>query len=238
MNKLDFISDIVLQCTQSAVSDDSEISQEQIAFWGTYQLNQIVTQEINTELKNGKFIPPIYITMEDYVATQVEYLECQAKCIDRLFIELTGEVLDLPKDAGIVRVITDEGDQVLKSSLESLDYLKNLRFAKPSRTNPIYYRQLKKVFIEGVNQAEMDLGKITVYYVKKQDLGSLDDTDEIIMSDQIRPLVIDAVVQRLKLEMYGSEADAADDGIDVKNAAYHNVIANPNNRIDNQQPQQ
>ncbi len=237
MLKSEFISDVVLQITQGAISDDSEIPQDQIAFWGTYHLNQLVTQEIFGELKNGRSIPPIYFVEEDCNVLQLQEAECGNNCQDRVYIELSGEVVDLPKDAGIVRVITEEGDQVLKVAVENIDVIKFLRFAKPSVTNLQYNRQAKRIYIQGIDPDEILLDAITVTYVKKQDILALNDSDPIIISDQIRPILIDAVVQRLKLQMYGSEADQNNDGIDVKNAAYHNIIANPTNRIE-QQPQQ
>ncbi len=236
MTKAELISDVILQVTQSAPSDDSEISQDQIAFWGTYHLNQLVTQEIFGELKNGRSIPPIYLVEEDCKVMELQEAECGNNCQDRVYIDLTDEVVDLPKDAGIVRVITEEGDQVLKVAVENIDIVKFLRFAKPSVTNLQYSRQAKRIYIQGIGPQEMDLDAITVVYVKKQDISTLNDTDSIIASDQIRPYLIDAVVQRLKLEMYGSEADQSNDGVDYKNAAYHNVIANPANRTE--QPQQ
>ncbi len=118
-----------------------------------------------------------------------------------------------------------------------LNIIKNLRFSKPSRTSPVYYRQAKRIFVEGVGEPEVDLSQITVYYVCKQDIMSLADTDEVIISDQLKPTVISAVVERLKLQLYGSEVDRESDGQDVKEARYHNVIANPNNIQPNQAPQ-
>src|SRR6187551_532473 len=102
MQKNEFISDVVLQVTQSAPSDDTEISQEQISFWGSYHLNQLVTQEIFGELKNGRSIPPIYLTEEECKVMELQEAECGGRCEDRVYIDLTEEVLDLPKDAGIV----------------------------------------------------------------------------------------------------------------------------------------
>lgn len=237
MQKAKIIDDIFLQLTQSSPSDDSEIEKDQIAFQLQYELNNLIKQEISAEKAAGRQIPPIYITIEDCNVINVEDLECTADCKDRVYIDITGEVVDLQKDAGLVRIITDEGDVVLPASVESLDVINNLRFAKASRTNPIYYRQAKRIFIEGVGEAEVDLSKVTVYYVNKQDILALEDTDEVIMTDQIKPLVIDAVLKRMKLEIYGSEADTDSDSVDVKQARYHNIIANPAT-LDNQQPQQ
>lgn len=228
MTKEQLISDIILQVTQGTPSDDSEIEKDQVAFWINYQLHQLIKQEIDVEMKNVRPIPPVYIAMEDCIVIGSEDLVCQEDCVDRVYIELLSDVVDLQKDAGIVRLITDEGDQIRRTSVAELDVIKNLRFSKPSRTNLVAYRQLKKIFIEGIKQAELDFSKVTVFYVKKQDVIALADTDEVIMTDQIKPLLIDAVVQRLKLQIYGSSVDTDSDGADVKQPVYHNQIARGN----------
>jgi len=236
MTKKELIDDVILQVTQGAPSDDTEISSDQIAFWATYHINQIVSQEIIAELKNGKSIPPIYFVEEDCKILELQKADCGNNCQDRVYIELTGEVLDLPKDAGIVRIITEEGDQVLKASVESLNYLKFLRFAKPSVNNLLYHRQTPKtIYIDGIDPSEMNLDAITVTYVKKQDVLAMDDSDELLLTDQVRPIVVDSIVERLKLQVYGSEADQNNDGIDYKKSAYHNVIANPQTKISPEQ---
>jgi hypothetical protein len=237
MTKREFIDDVILQVSQSNPSDDSEIEPDQIAFWGTYHLNDLVKKEIDIETSKARFIPPIYITMEDCLVSEVEASDCTAACKDRLFVTLTGEVMDLPDDGGIVRVMTDEGDTILKASIESLDYIKNLRFAKPSMTNPLYYRQALKIYIEGIKLAVSDLSKVTVYYVKKQDISTLTENERILVTDQVKPILINAVVQRLKLELYGSDVDQESDGVDYKKPAYHNVIADPSKIESNPQPQ-
>lgn len=61
------ISDIILQVTQSAPSDDSEIEKDQVAFWINYHLGQLIKQEIDIETKNARPIPPVYIAMEDCI---------------------------------------------------------------------------------------------------------------------------------------------------------------------------
>lgn len=237
MTKSQIIDDIFLQLTQSSPSDDSEIEKDQIAFHLQYELNNLIKQEITAELKAGRIIPPIYITQEDCLVMTVEDSNCVAQCEERIYIDITGEIVDLPDDLGIAWVLTDEGDAINPTSVSWVNTLRRLRFGKPSVTNPLYYRQGKqRLFIEGIDSPEIGLSKITVFYVNKQDILSLSDDGEVVMTDQLKPLVIDAVVKRMKLELYGSEADTDSDSIDVKQARYHNVIATPA-PLDNTQPE-
>lgn len=271
ITKNQLISDIELQLNQGNISDDSELDRTQIAQWIDYELYQLVRQECDTLMKQGKQIPPLYITREStnfltpeqlvievanyaslpgtgvigkiyytkstgnyykWVNTgwvQISQYEVESsQSNQRMYFTLSGEVVDLYNDAGIIRVLTDEYDVVNKSSIDSLDMVRHLRFSGPSSEQLVWYRSNKQVYIEGLNTSEISDNSFIVDYVEKQNILSLTDTQEIRISDILLPTLIDSVVQRGKLQMYGTVPDTDNNGADVKQQMYHTAISNPN----------
>ncbi len=231
MLKNRLIDDVFLAATQGSPSDDSEISKEQIAYWATQVRNQLVKSEIEVELKSGRRVPPIYISREDCEPLAIEDLECQADCDDSVYIDLDFDVLDLMDDGGLVRVVTDEQEQVKIISVDILDTIRSLRFAKPSMTNPACYRVGSRIFVEGVKHPEVPFNFLSVYYVKKQDVQALSDTDEVICSDLIAPVLIQTLSEMLKNQMYGSAPDPNNDGQAYNQSIYHRVIGSNNTQV-------
>lgn len=227
MTKSELISDIELQLLQGTTSDDSELEFDQIALWIDYHLNDLIRREIIEEKKKGNPIPPIYIVRETALALTEETTTDIDDVDQRLYVTLTGEVLDLPRDMGVVRVLDYDLNLIQKTTVEDLEVIRDLRFAKPSTDNVLHYRQGEKVFIIGFNTADVDFNPIIVDYVKKQDLITMADTDEVLISDQLVPLLIDLCVQRGKQELYGTTPDEDNQGTDTKKTAYHTQIANP-----------
>jgi hypothetical protein len=227
-NKL--ISDVVLQLTQGSPSDDFQVEEAQIAQWATYHLNELVRREISAFIGDGRMIPPIYLKREEGLSMTEEDIVEIDDINQRMWLELTEEVLDLPKDSGVVQVLDYDYNLVYKASLERMQMLNAMRFARPSQENKVYYRQGNKVFVEGFRTAEIDFNKIIVDYIPKQDVFSMSDDSEILISDQLVPILIDQLVQRGKLELYGTQPDTASDGTDSKQTAYHTAISNPSKR--------
>jgi len=227
ITKAQIISDCELQLLQASPSDETELDQRQLAFWASYHLNELVTTEINSKIARGEMIPSVYVKRAACEAGDTEDTDCEDDCQKRIYFELDDEVLTINKDMGIVRVVTSEGDQVLRASTETLDYIHLLRYAKPTVNNLVYSRQGKRIFIEGLKEVDIPFDKINVYYVPKQDLLALNDTDEVLVSDLVLPSLIDQVVSRGKLELYGTQADGTNDGIDEKTPVYHQEIARP-----------
>lgn len=229
MTKEQFISDVELQVYQGQISDDAELSKDQIAFWGSYNLNMLVANELNEKLKRGEFFPAVYKKRASCEVLTKEDVDCADDCGDRVFAELDEEVLSINKDAGIMRVITDEGDIVLKASVETLDFLRYMPFSKPDTENLVYIREGNKIYIEGLKPVDIPFNKINVDYVPRQNMLTMANTDTILVSDMVLPQVIDLTVQRAKMELYGSQADKENDGVDYKDTVYHTAIANPVN---------
>lgn len=227
ITKEDLVSDIVLQLTQSAPSKDLELEEEQVAFWIQYHLNDLIKKEILAEQAKGKKIPPIYIVREIDLELTEEEVEDISDINQRMYVELENEVLDLPNDDGVVKVLDYDLNSLGKTTTEDLEDTKHFRFAKPSTENPLFYREGKLIFIIGLNTADIEFNPFMVHYVKKQDVLTMTDTDEILITDQLIPILIDLCVQRGKLELYGTQADAENDGKDTKQPMYHLGIQNP-----------
>lgn len=227
ITKQKIVDDVILQLNQGAISDDSELSKVQIAQWIQYHLHDLIKREITAEKAKGNMIPPIYIIREDGFELSEENVVDMDDNRQRMWVELTNDVLDLPKDAGLVQVLDYDYNLIHKASLESLNMINSLRFAKSAPKNLLYFRQGKKIFVEGLQTSEIPYTPIIVDYIPKQNVLALNDTDEIIISDQLIPVLIDLVVQQGKLMLYGTQIDEQSDGVDSKKPAYHTAISNP-----------
>lgn len=227
ITKEQFISDVILQLTQSAPSDDLELEDKQIAIWGTYHLNQLVATECNEKTKRGEQIPSIYVKRTELEVSELEEEAGVNESDERIFVTLDEEILDLNKDAGVVMVETDERDEVKKMNFADSQIFKHMRFGKPSLENLLYYRQGQKIYVEGFKSVDIPFNSLFIYYVPKQDLLTMDDEDEILVSDLVLPELINAVVQRGKLQLYGTQQDEENDGQDNKEVQYHRAIQRP-----------
>ena len=230
MTKAQIISDVILQLTQANPSDDLSLDDAQVAAWLTYVANLLVAAEINSKLALNEMVPSIYITREECVLGETEDTDCGGDCQDRIAIELDNEVMTLNNDGGIVMVQTEDGDQVLKAgSINNIILFRNMRFSKPSGENFVYYRQGNKIYIEGMKFNDIPFDKFHVWYVKKQNYMTASDSTEVVVSDLVLPSLISAIVQLGKMELYGTQVDVANDGVDKKDTVYHTAIQNPEN---------
>ena len=283
---LNLISDIELQLNQGAISDDSELSRSQIAYWIEYELNNLVQQECEIAMKQGKPLPSIYINRisgmrsseENYIIEVAKYSDIAAsnptgdysktfkvteeetileytysaytyykfngyKNSQQQYIQITKEeaerrdfnqrvriplssysIMNLSKEAGIVRLLTDEYEVINKSTVDTLDMVKELRFAGPSADKLVWYKEGDFLYIEGLSDPDIEERSFIMDYVISQ---RVTENSSVQVSELIFPSLIDRVVQRGKLQMYGSTPDIANDGVDTKQSAYHSTIANP-----------
>lgn len=220
------LSDIILQVYEGAPSDDRDLDDRQVIFWLSYHLNAIVADECNRKIMKDETIPPIYTKRAAYQLIQIETNPAGTPQ-DRLYVTLTDQVLALRKDAGIIRVTTSDGNIVTRVNLADLSMLLYMPFALPTAENPVFYRQAQKIYLVGFKDVDAPFEELNVDYVPKQDLTVAALTDEVLISDEALPRVIDLTVQRAKLEIYGTTADQRNDGIDPKQLVYHDAIQKP-----------
>lgn len=222
------LSDVILQIYEGDPSDDKTLDERQVLFWLSYHLNQLVTQECNRKLKKDETLPPIYTKPAAYQSIQIETNPAGTPQ-NRLYVTLEDQVLSLWKDAGIVRVTTSDGNIVTRVNLADLNMLLYMPFAMPTAENPVFYRQAEKIYLVGFKDVDAPFEELNVDYIPKQDLTTAALTDEVLISDEILPLVIDLTVQRAKQEIYGTSQDNTNDGVDPKQLIYHTAIQNPSN---------
>jgi hypothetical protein len=225
--KEQIISDVQLQLNQGGISDDSQLDWNQLLYWGSYELNRLVTAECNAAIKSGSSIPAIYKKVADCEVISVEDVETFTAENDRCYVEIEDDILDLESDLGVIIVETEDGDLIKKTSLENFHRLKKMRFSKPSLSNTLCYRRGKKIFIPGFTPTDIPFEKVNVFYVPKQDLLAIADSAEVLVSDMTLPTLIDMMVERGKLMLYGTQPDIANDSADNKNVQYHTAIQNP-----------
>lgn len=218
------IGDILIQLFQGTISDDSELQELQVADWLSEYINATVTTEINSKTARGEMIPQIYIRRAECEVGEEEETDCTDECENRIEFELDEEVLTLNNDAGIVAVETSEGDAIRQMSVETRSIVRNLRYAKPSENNLVYYRQANSIFVEGMKPVDIPFDKLNIYYVPKQNIAALDDTGVILISDLAYPAVKDAVVSRARLQMYGTQEDKTNDSDQGAQPIYHQQV--------------
>lgn len=227
------LGDVYLQVYQGSPSDDNQLDERLVLFWLSYNLNELVAQECNRKIMKDETIPPIYTKRAAYQSINIETNPAGTPQ-DRLFVTLDDQVLALRKDAGIIRVTTSDGNVVTRVNLADLNMLLYMPFALPTAENPVFYRQAEKIYLVGFKDVDAPFEELNVDYVPKQDLTVANLTDEVLVSDETLPRLIDLTVQRAKLQIYGTVADDSNDGNDSKPLIYHTAIQNTSN-LDPQQ---
>lgn len=225
IQKRDLLSDIELRVNQGTISDDSELDRRQIAAWISEELNGLVAQDCKQALSRGNQVPPIYVARETSLALTEESVPEISDDDQRLYFDITGKVLDIEDDAGVVLVTDDELNEIYKATTVSLPGIRLMRYTAPnSQGLLVYSRQGSRFFVEGYQSADVYLNSIIVYYVAYQDVVAMADTDYIIISDLFLPVVKDRVTELAMKQMYGTTPDQNSDGKDDKQQVYHRAI--------------
>jgi hypothetical protein len=220
MTKAQFISDVELKINQSAPSDDSELSKDQVAYIGSYFLNGLVAVECNSHLTHGQQIPSVYVTRATIEVPELEEEDDVVEANERIFVD-TPAILTLNNDMGVLAVSTEDLTDIQKADIQSIQLFKNMRFSKPSAENLVYYRAGNKLFLYGIKAVDIPFSHIILDYVPQQDILTMEESDTILCSDLVYPSVVSATVDELKRQMYGTQPDVMNDGSDVKSTSYH-----------------
>lgn len=225
--KEQLISDVQLQLHQSFLTDDIAIEDDQIAVWASDFLNELVRRECTVAIRAGKSIPPVYITRETGLALTEEAIAEIDNEDQRMYLTLSNEVLDIEGDRGFIKLLDYDLNLIHKTSTENVEVINDLRFARATSENPLYYREGTKVFVKGLATADLEFNEFIAHYIAKQDVLAMGDEDEIKATDQIVNALVDMLVAKGKAELYGTQQDVNSDGKDVKQLQYHRAIANP-----------
>jgi hypothetical protein len=214
MTKNQLISDIILRVTKGLPSDDLELEPSQVAFWINIVSDLVVKEYLDAKLADGKAIDSFFIKQESCKPLNNEADPCIDDDKERIYVRLKQEPMDLYMDKAIVLMKTNEGSYIYKADLSTIDQIGLLEFAKPSTNNLVYYRDGKtKVVIEGIPRSLMSIVEIIVWYVPKQDIECLADTDEVAIPNELIGLVQEGVEDLARRQLFGVQ-DINNNGVD------------------------
>lgn len=209
------IDHVILNCYAGKPSDDSELSRSQVLSWLITSRDEIVKNFLDLQIRNNKPLDTFYQEREANLSAQAEDLTNTEEEDERIYVTLTKQPMNLLNDLGVVRVITEDGVMLNRSRNEQIDWVKDLKYAKPTYKTPVYYRDGRKVVLEGVNYKNLKTTYI-VYYIPTSGSQTLTEASTIHISDEFLNSLIDQVTKQAKMELYGSMSDEENDGKDVK----------------------
>ena len=197
-----------------AISDDAYLDREQVLYFLAITRDMIVKDYLDGLIKNGKAVDPFYLERETCKSLQEEDEECVGDCDDRMFILLDKDPMSLLDDKGVLVVTTYDGVVVLKSRVESITWIKDLPYAKPTQKNPVYYRESKKIVIKGISKKNKSITYI-VTYIPSLASQELSEDEDFKIHDSLVSVLMDMVEQTVRREM-GLPEDMENDGADIK----------------------
>ena len=210
------ISDIELRLTKGKPSDDMAIYRNQIAYWLDVERDNILTDILGEAIKKGDDIDPTYVT-QDLCLSPVQIEDNCVDCDDKIryYIELTNEVLFLPKDRGIIRITDNKGKNIPVYSQNEMDDIRLISYSKPTKKRQAAYREGdRKIFIEKLDKYGLQYFEYDVYYVARAVGASLEDEDNYPIADEDVPELVERVVMIGLQQMRVGTADIENDGTD------------------------
>jgi hypothetical protein len=206
------IDDILLKVYAGNPSDDISLERDQIKFWVLTNRDSIAKAYLDKQINDGKAVDTLYQERETGKAIDAEDLDDTEDIDERIFFTLTKRPMSLAKDMGVIKVITDEGLPVLKTSLERVEVIKDLRYAKPSPTNLVYYRTGSDINVLGVNTKNLTTTTFIVYYIPSLANQDLAETEDIKLQDDLIPVLLDLTEEVARRELFGVE-DKENNGV-------------------------
>lgn len=204
------ISNIELLVQKGLVSDDSPLDRSQILFWLISNVDAIGKEYLDLQIGAGKPLDSVMFLKEACKLIADEDESCVDLEDERSYITMTYQPMSLLNDMGIVRVTTNDGYFVHRSREEQIDIVKDLRYAKPTKDHLVYYRENKKLFIEGFNNTPNT--KFIVWYIPTAESQSLTEASEIKLPGELIPMLLERVEQIALREMQVGVQDLENDG--------------------------
>lgn len=204
------IDDILVRV--KSTSDDAYLDREQVLHFLSINRDMLVKDYLDGQINKGKPIDPYYIERETCMSLQEEDEDCVGDCDERLFILLSKTPMSLYDDKGVLTVTTYDGVQVTKTQIQSITWIKDLPYSKPTQKNPVYYREGNKIIITGVSPKNKSITYI-VSYIPSYTSQDLDETAEFKIHDSLIPQLLDVVEQIARRELYGPD-DVANNAVD------------------------
>ncbi len=209
MTKQQLISDIILRVSAGKPADNLELEPDQVAFWIDQVLNALVKQTLDKRLQNGEGIDGDYINFQPNQQLTTDTLNGS----QRYFLTLDYEPMNLYRDGGIIMVRNSDGlDVVNKTRFQDLDIISNLKFSTPQLKNIFYTRTQSTLYFYGVDLNSYNRYNFDIAYVPKTDaLETLDDTDEIYVTEDIIPILAEQLETMARREVLGVTEDRSND---------------------------
>ena len=193
MTKTQLISDVMLRVTGGEPSDDLELETTQVAFWIDQVLGALIKDNLDNKLRRGESVDAVYLTPDLNLTPILDsrpWMDTQSS----VYIPLCKTPMTLYHGGEIVYIETQDGKPVNRTTLQKLSNIKSLTFSKPSLSNLVYHRDGDRLYINGLDENNIDFAVFNVWYVARPDLlSSLADNDEVKMGEDMPAMVADAV---------------------------------------------
>jgi hypothetical protein len=211
MNYGRLADDLILRLSKSAPSDDLELEKGQIQYLLAQHRDQVYTEYLNSLLKNNQ---PLETTGKSRYTGNTLFLEDEEVVgIDdeRMYVEVPHHPLPLINDMGVIQVLTQEYQEVLRYRIENFTVYNHLRFAKASPKNICFYKDGKRIIIKGLTRKNKDYDKFIIDYYPSQGSQTIISGTEVQLPDALLPTLLDRVEEVLRRTME-LEEDTKNDG--------------------------
>lgn len=204
------IDDILARITKgTGGSDDFEIERSQIQSWIIGNIDSIAKEYLDLQIAAAKPIDSIFLQKEACKLTTDEDEACVDPEDERSYISVTYQPMSLLNDNAIVRVTTNDGYYVHRTREEMMDIINDLPYSKPTKDHLVWYRENKKLFIEGFTNTPTT--KFIVWYIPTAESQGLTEASDIkLPGELIQPLL--ERVEQIALREMQTVQDVQNDG--------------------------
>lgn len=200
------IDDLRLKLQKGEDSDDFPVSREQMLLWLKNNVDLIAKEYLDPLIIAGKPIDSVFLQRQACELTEEEVEDCET----RNFIELTYKPMGLSDDMGVQKVTTNDGILVDRVRHNFIDILRDLRYSKPSKKHLVWYREGKKIFLEGFENAPNT--KFIITYIPTTDSLNPSETSDIRLPDELIQVLMERV-EEIALREMQMTIDNQNDGV-------------------------
>lgn len=200
------IDDLRLKLQKGEDSDDFPVSREQMLLWLKNNVDLIAKEYLDPLIIAGKPVDSVFLQRQACELTEEEVEDCET----RNFIELTYKPMGLSDDMGVQKVTTNDGILVDRVRHNFIDILRDLRYAKPSKKHLVWYREGKKIFLEGFENAPNT--KFIITYIPTTDSLNPSETSDIRLPDELIQVLMERV-EEIALREMQMITDNQNDGV-------------------------
>lgn len=200
------IDDLRLKLQKGEDSDDFPVSREQMLLWLKNNVDLIAKEYLDPLIIAGKPVDSVFLQRQACELTEEEVEDCET----RNFIELTYKPMGLSDDMGVQKVTTNDGILVDRVRHNFIDILRDLRYSKPSKKHLVWYREGKKIFLEGFENAPNT--KFIITYIPTTDSLNPSETSDIRLPDELIQVLMERV-EEIALREMQMITDNQNDGV-------------------------